>query len=111
MTDKKYRMATINAFFIAFFFAWNGVVAIEMYSSAILHESGINHRVGTFILGIVFILGMSLMICIVDKFGRRSFLISGHILITISHVVTALGFIFDIPWLVLASIVLWSFAF
>eukprot|EP00352_Strombidinopsis_acuminata_P003846 CAMPEP_0176403466 /NCGR_PEP_ID=MMETSP0126-20121128/50122_1 /TAXON_ID=141414 ORGANISM="Strombidinopsis acuminatum, Strain SPMC142" /NCGR_SAMPLE_ID=MMETSP0126 /ASSEMBLY_ACC=CAM_ASM_000229 /LENGTH=308 /DNA_ID=CAMNT_0017781743 /DNA_START=558 /DNA_END=1484 /DNA_ORIENTATION=- len=111
LCDKRYRRATINGFFIAFFFAWNGVAAIEMYSSAILHESGINHRVGTFALGIVFILGMALMLCIVDKFGRKTLLIAGHSVIVVSHVVTAIAFVYDIPWLVLASIVVWSFAF
>lgn len=81
-----YRRGTWITLILIIFHELTGINAILLYSNTIFKQTGLeNPRNGTYLLGIAQLIGLIIAILILQKVGRRSLLISGHIIMAACH--------------------------
>ena len=92
---KKYRVALLLAFFIAFFNQFSGINALLYYAPRIFEEAGLGRSsallssIGIGVINVIFtLLGMAL----IDRLGRKQLMYIGSIGYIISLTMVALSF-------------------
>ncbi|RFM34693.1 sugar porter family MFS transporter [Chitinophaga silvisoli] len=93
--EKKYSRVIIAGILLAVFQQVTGINAILYYAPVIFNQTGIGNNdslVYTIIIGIVNVVSTFIAIGLVDKVGRKQFLLIGSILMGLSLVIVAVCF-------------------
>ena len=62
-----------------------------LYSNTMFRQMGLsNPRVGTYLVGIASLVGVTIAILILKKIGRRVLLINGHVIMAVCHFLVGL---------------------
>jgi len=86
MSSDKYKKGTLIIIILIIFHELTGINAILLYSNTMFRQMGLaKPRIGTYLLGIAQILGLTIAILILKKIGRRNLLIVGHFLMATCH--------------------------
>jgi MFS transporter, SP family, arabinose:H+ symporter len=95
---KKYRNVLLIGIFIAVFQQVTGINAILYYAPVIFKETGLNtddSLLQTIVIGVVNLLSTFIAIGLVDKVGRKKFLLIGSLLMGLSLVTVSICFYFQ----------------
>jgi len=90
--DDRYRRATLVNLGVISFKVLTGYAGLMAFSTTIFGEAyeaagekGLNPRQGTYLTGLVNLIGAMLGIVVVRKFGRKTVLLAGHFTIGVLH--------------------------
>jgi len=103
-----YRKGTWITLIIIIFHELTGINAIMLYSNTMFKKTGLeNPRIGTYFLGIAGLLGLAIAVLILKKVGRKTLLVSGHIIMAFCHTLVGVFAFYNISmW-----VVVWMTAF
>ncbi|PON79595.1 Major facilitator, sugar transporter-like, partial [Trema orientale] len=72
--------------------AFGGISGVLSYASTILHSAGFSSTIGSIIIGVTEILAAIIGVCFIDKFGRRTMLLTSAAGICLGCILLGLSF-------------------
>lgn len=96
--DKPYKKVILAGVLLAIFQQITGINAILYYAPVIFNQTGLGNSdslIYTIIIGVVNVVSTFIAIGLVDKVGRRRFLLNGSLIMGISLVVVAVCFHYE----------------
>lgn len=114
--DKPYKKVILAGVLLAIFQQITGINAILYYAPVIFNQTGLGNSdslVYTIIIGVVNVVSTFIAIGLVDKVGRRRFLLNGSLLMGASLVVVAICFYFQFYkyYIILISVLVYVASF
>jgi SP family arabinose:H+ symporter-like MFS transporter len=114
--DKPYKKVILAGVLLAIFQQITGINAILYYAPVIFHQTGLGNSdslMYTIIIGVVNVVSTFIAIGLVDKVGRKRFLLNGSVLMGISLVVIAVCFYFEFYryYIILLSVLVYVASF
>ncbi|WPQ63322.1 sugar porter family MFS transporter [Chitinophaga sancti] len=114
--EKRYVKVMIAGILLAVFQQVTGINAILYYAPVIFNQTGLGNNdslLYTIIIGIVNVLSTFIAIGLVDKVGRKRFLLNGSILMGLSLIVVSICFYFQFYkyYLILVSVLVYVASF
>jgi SP family arabinose:H+ symporter-like MFS transporter len=114
--DKPYKKVIMAGVLLAIFQQITGINAILYYAPVIFNQTGLGNSdslVYTIIIGVVNVVSTFIAIGLVDKVGRRRFLLNGSLLMGLSLVVVAICFYFEFYryYIILISVLVYVASF
>lgn len=114
--DKPYKKVIMAGVLLAIFQQITGINAILYYAPVIFNQTGLGNSdslMYTIIIGVVNVVSTFIAIGLVDKVGRRRFLLNGSLLMGLSLVVVAVCFYFEFYryYIILVSVLVYVASF
>jgi SP family arabinose:H+ symporter-like MFS transporter len=114
--DKPYKKVILAGVLLAIFQQITGINAILYYAPVIFNQTGLGNSdslMYTIIIGVVNVVSTFIAIGLVDKVGRRRFLLNGSLLMGLSLVVVAVCFYFEFYkyYIILVSVLVYVASF